>query len=89
MSRLIGLVYLIVGVFVAATRDYLDNINGLMGVLSLILAVLLWPLVLLGVDLHLGKEKKGKEGLAMAALVLPYVTARLDELGRRVRAIGG
>jgi hypothetical protein len=54
-SRFLGLVYLIVGIAVAATHDYFEKLNTLRLVLSAILAVLLWPLVLLGIDLHIKK----------------------------------
>ena len=55
LGTIIMIVYLIVGVVVAQTHHYLENLEGLKAILSLVLAVLLWPLVLLGVDLHLGK----------------------------------
>jgi hypothetical protein len=51
--RLLGLVYVVVGVFVAASKDYLENLETIKGVLSALLAILLWPLLLLGMDLHL------------------------------------
>jgi hypothetical protein len=51
--RLLGLVYVVVGVFVAASKDYLENLETIKGVLSALLAILLWPLLLLGIDLHL------------------------------------
>ena len=50
-----GLVYLVVGIAVAATHDYFEKLNTLRLVLSAVLAVLLWPLVLLGIDLHIKK----------------------------------
>jgi drug/metabolite transporter (DMT)-like permease len=82
MSKLIVLVYIVIGIFVALNRDYGVDVDGIRGILSLILAVLLWPLVLLGVDLHLGKERRGREGAAMLGLAWPYasaaVAARLD-----------
>jgi hypothetical protein len=53
--RFLGLVYLVVGIAVAATHDYFEKLNTLRLVLSAILAVLLWPLVLLGIDLHIKK----------------------------------
>jgi hypothetical protein len=53
VNSLLGLVYLIIGVVVAATNDYFENIGTAKRVLSAVLAVLLWPLVLLGVDLHI------------------------------------
>ena len=51
-SRLLGLVYLGVGVFVAASKDYLADIETLKRILSAVLAIVLWPLLLLGIDLH-------------------------------------
>lgn len=53
LSGLLTLVYLAIGVWVAATRDYFDRVRGVRAIVSAILAVVLWPLVLLGVDLHL------------------------------------
>jgi hypothetical protein len=50
---LLGLVYLVIGIVVAATNDYFKNIDTVKRILSAVLAVLLWPLVLLGVDLHI------------------------------------
>jgi predicted transporter len=51
----IGLVYLVIGVAVAATHDYFERLNTLRLLVSALLAVLLWPLVLLGIDLHIKK----------------------------------
>ena len=50
---LVGVVYLVVGVIVADSHHYLENIHGLKGVISAILAVALWPLLLLGINLHI------------------------------------
>jgi len=50
-----GLVYLIVGVAVAASYDYFERLDNLRRALSAVLAVLLWPLLLLGIDLHIKK----------------------------------
>jgi hypothetical protein len=49
---IVFLVYLIIGVVVAWTRGYL-HVSLLKGVLSAILAILLWWLPLLGVSLHI------------------------------------
>ena len=51
--KLLGLIYVAIGVFVAASKDYLDNLETLKRVLSAALAILLWPLLLLGIDLHI------------------------------------
>ncbi len=50
--KLLGVIYLAIGVFVAASKDYLENVETVKRVLSAILAILLWPLLLLGIDLH-------------------------------------
>ncbi len=47
---LFGLLYIIIGVIVALTNGY--AIHSIGELLSFLLAVLLWPLVLLGVNLH-------------------------------------
>lgn len=46
-------VYIIIGVVVAAGHQYFEHVDALKPIASAVLAVLLWPLVLLGVDLHL------------------------------------
>ena len=51
ISRL-GLVYLAVGVVIALTNGY-NSVAGVSEILSLIVAIVLWPAVLLGIDLHL------------------------------------
>jgi hypothetical protein len=52
---LLGLIYVGVGVAIAASHDYFKNVEGWRGVLSAIFAVFLWPLILLGIDLHIRK----------------------------------
>jgi hypothetical protein len=49
---LFGLVYLAIGIVVALTHGY-TSVAGLSEVLSLLVAIVLWPAVLFGVDLHL------------------------------------
>ena len=53
--RLLGIVYIVIGVAVAASNDYFELLNTLRRVVSALLAVALWPLVLLGIDLHIKK----------------------------------
>ena len=52
---LFGLIYVGVGVAVAANHHYFTNVHGRRGVLSAIFAVFLWPLILLGINLHVKK----------------------------------
>jgi hypothetical protein len=49
----LGLLYLIVGVVVAAVNDYFDSLGTLKRVLEAAIAVLIWPLILLGVDIDI------------------------------------
>ena len=48
-----GLIYLIIGVIMASNRGYLSGLGSIPHILSAILAITLWPLLLLGVNLHL------------------------------------
>jgi hypothetical protein len=54
-SSFLGLVYLVVGVAVAASHHYFKHFDTIRLILSAILAVVLWPLILLGIDLHIKK----------------------------------
>ena len=51
----LGIVYIVVGVAIAASYHYFRNLDTLRLVLSAVLAVALWPLLLLGIDLHITK----------------------------------
>ena len=48
---LFGLIYLAVGLFIALGNGY-NSVAGISEVLSLLIAIVLWPLVLLDVNLH-------------------------------------
>ena len=49
---LLGLIYILVGIYIAFAEDYI-GIRLVKLVLSALLAIFLWPLVLLGVDLRI------------------------------------
>jgi hypothetical protein len=49
---LLGLIYIVVGIYIAFAENYI-GIELLKRVLSALLAIFLWPLVLLGVDLRI------------------------------------
>jgi hypothetical protein len=57
MRRTLGgvlfVVYVIIGVLVAAEHHYFENLDALKPIASAVLAVLLWPLVLFGISLHI------------------------------------
>jgi hypothetical protein len=48
-----GVIYLIVGGIVAATHHYWDNVDTAKTVASALLATILWPLLLVGINLHI------------------------------------
>jgi hypothetical protein len=52
--HLFWIVYLVIGVIVAVDRNYFDQLGSVDRIFSLIFEVLLWPLVLLGVDIRVG-----------------------------------
>ncbi len=65
MRLIIAIVYLLIGLVVAANKDYLGDVNSLADIINMLLAILLWPLVLLGVDFNLdfgGGDKDDKDG---------------------------
>jgi hypothetical protein len=49
---LLLLVYVGVGIAIAASHHYFRNVSGWRDVLSAIFAIFLWPLILLGINLH-------------------------------------
>jgi hypothetical protein len=52
MISTFALLWLAVGVAVAAAYDYFDNVGTGRLIASAVLAVVLWPLLFLGIDLH-------------------------------------
>ena len=52
-AKLLGAIYVAVGIFLAANKDYFQNLDTAKRVLSALLAILLWPLLLLDVNLHI------------------------------------
>lgn len=53
IRRILPVVYLLIGVLVASQHNYLANLTILNRILSAVLAVALWPLVLLGINLNI------------------------------------
>jgi hypothetical protein len=45
---IIGIVYLVIGLIVASGHAFLAHLTAVLPILSAVLAVVLWPLVLLG-----------------------------------------
>ena len=53
MPRLVSIAYVVIGVIVASQHAYYGQLTNLSQVLSAVVATALWPLVLLGANLHL------------------------------------
>lgn len=51
-SSIGSVIYAIVGVVIASSHHYLSHTGSLKPIVSALLAIALWPLVLLGIDLH-------------------------------------
>ncbi len=50
---LLTIAYIVIGAFVAAANQYFAHIGTIEGVASAIIAILLWPLVLIGIDIRI------------------------------------
>jgi hypothetical protein len=53
MPRLASIAYVVIGVIVASQHSYYAGLSSLSEVLSAVVATALWPLVILGANLHL------------------------------------
>jgi membrane protein YdbS with pleckstrin-like domain len=51
-GRVLPVIYVLVGAFVAAAHHYYAHAHQLTGVIDALLAIALWPLVLLGVHMN-------------------------------------
>jgi len=49
-----AIVYFVLGVIVAASQNYFDHLSTAGRVLSAIIAVIVWPLLLFGIDIRIG-----------------------------------
>jgi len=50
---LTSVIWLIVGVLLASSHHYFKHVDTLKPIISAVLAVVLWPLLLLGINLHI------------------------------------
>ena len=47
------IIWIVVGIILASNHHYFGNLNTLARIVSALLAILLWPLLLLGINLHI------------------------------------
>jgi hypothetical protein len=52
-SGIVSLLYLVVGVVLASSHHYFEHASTLKPLLSALLAIVLWPLLLLGINVHI------------------------------------
>lgn len=82
MRRIAMIVYLVIGVVVAAAQGYVGNIGNVADFVNLLLAVILWPLLLVGVDFNLsfggGKDRNKKGALFLLSPALVYARSALQ-----------
>jgi hypothetical protein len=52
---LLAILWIVIGVVVAATEDYYDSLGTAGRVLTAVAAVLLWPLLLFGFDIRISR----------------------------------
>ena len=50
--KLIVLAYVVIGLVLAHSHDYLRQLHNVEAIISAVLAVLLWPLLVAGLNLH-------------------------------------
>ena len=48
-----GIVYFVLGLIVAASQNYFDHLTTVGRLLSAIIAVIIWPLLLFGIDVRI------------------------------------
>lgn len=90
LGLVIFIVYVIIGVFVARSDGYFKGVDDLQSIVSAVLAVLLWPLVLLGVELNIGgADKKGADkkkggGDKGKGVLIPLALWRVKQHARKL-----
>ena len=50
---LISIIYIVIGIIMASNRGYLVDLGSISNLLSALLAIVLWPLIFLGVSLRI------------------------------------
>lgn len=62
VGGVILLIYIVVGVIVAAMNDYFDALGDVNNILEALVAIVAWPLVLVGVDINFAGDGGGNGG---------------------------
>jgi hypothetical protein len=92
VGRIGTIIYLVIGVIVAANKGYLGGISSIGDFINLVLAILLWPLLFFGVHFNIkvgGKDNGKKHGLLIAPALIygrAAVSSAWDKRPRRQAA---
>ena len=62
-------IYIVIGVVVASGHHYFEHLDALKPIASAVLAVLLWPLILFGINLHIKQGRHRLPGTPTSAWV--------------------
>jgi hypothetical protein len=55
-------IYLVVGLVVAIAKGYFNNVGEVGDVIDILVAIVLWPLILFGVEINIGGVDGGGNG---------------------------
>ncbi len=89
MKNILVIAYLVIGVLIAAAQDYLGDVGSIGAVINLVLAVVLWPLLLVGVDFNFkiggGGDNDGRQrnrSMLLIGCALTYVRTAVGSARR-------
>ena len=74
--KLIAWIYIVIGVLIAAARNYFERLDNVRGVVSLLIAILVWPVVVFDVDVRIGDDNNGRNGSVLLPFGLLWWLAR-------------
>lgn len=90
MKIILLIAYLVIGVVIAGNQGYLGDVGSIGAIVNLLLAVLLWPLLLAGVDFNLKigggvdtDDDKKKGSLLLIGPALSYARAAVGSTLRK------
>ena len=83
--RLLVLIYVVIGVLVAAARNYFERLDSVRGIVSLLIAILVWPVIVFDVDVRIGDDENGRNNGALLPFGLMWFIVR-DLVARPARS---
>jgi hypothetical protein len=75
--RLLVLIYVVIGVLVAAARNYFERLDSVRGIVSLLIAILVWPVIVFDVDVRIGDENERNNGALLGIGLMWFSMRRL------------